>query len=159
VSGTDGRTQRRNTSWGLRPQTPGIYRIDANPSKVILSAGAQFSPNPSLVLAPESALSLLPSRGLSSAPVASSVFGKEILCKGGTKKYLTFAALSDMLHNGLLGTMLLAVDCTITSGYAVIQDLSSLAVRRAEAVQNRRFGWVQVSYPENCLGRPLGPLA
>ena len=59
--------------WGLCPQTPGIFRFDANPSEITFDAGAQFSLNPNLVLAPESALSLLPSRGLSSAPVACSV--------------------------------------------------------------------------------------
>ena len=42
------------------------------------AAGAQLSLSPSLVLAPESALSLLPSRGLSSAPVACSVSGDAI---------------------------------------------------------------------------------
>ena len=33
-SGTDERAgnKRRDFSWGLRPQTPGIYRFDANPS-------------------------------------------------------------------------------------------------------------------------------
>jgi hypothetical protein len=59
--------------WGLRPQAPGIYRLDANPSESSSLLGLTFSPNPSLVLAPESALRLLPSRALSSAPAARSV--------------------------------------------------------------------------------------
>ena len=46
--------------------------------------------NPSLVLAPESALSLLPSRGLSSAPAACSVSTRASLCNGGTKKELDY---------------------------------------------------------------------
>jgi len=53
-------------------------------------AGAQFSPNPSLVLAPESALSLLPNRGLSSAPAARSVSATAVLRNGGTKKELDY---------------------------------------------------------------------
>jgi hypothetical protein len=52
--------------WGLRPQAPGIYRIHANPSELCSLLGLSFSPNPSLVLAPESVLRLLPSRALSS---------------------------------------------------------------------------------------------
>jgi hypothetical protein len=56
--------------WGLRPQTPGIYRVDANPSTSSSLLGPSFVLSPGLVLAPESALSLLPSRGLSSAPAA-----------------------------------------------------------------------------------------
>jgi len=50
--------------WGLRPQTPGIYRADANPSESNSQLGLDLHRNPSLVLAPESALSLLPSVGL-----------------------------------------------------------------------------------------------
>src|SRR5216684_8063258 len=53
-------------------------------------AGAQFSTGPSLVLAPESALSLLPSRGLSSAPVVRSVSARAVLSNGETKKELDF---------------------------------------------------------------------
>ena len=56
-----------------------------------------FAPNPSLVLAPESALRLLPSRALSSAPVACSVFAGAVLRNHETKKSLNIAALSDML--------------------------------------------------------------
>jgi hypothetical protein len=87
----------RGIIWGLRPQAPGIYRVRANPSESSLPAGADFSPNSSLVLAPESALSLLPSRGLSSAPVACSVFAKgNFTQRCDETKSLTFAALSDM---------------------------------------------------------------
>src|ERR1700686_5409073 len=39
-------------------------------------------------MAPESALSLLPSRGLSSAPAAKSVSATGMQCNGGTKKEL-----------------------------------------------------------------------
>ena len=59
-------------------------------------AGAQLGTGPSLVLAPESALSLLPSRGLSSAPAACSVPATAVLSNGETKRSLIFAALSDM---------------------------------------------------------------
>ena len=55
---------------------------------MIFAAGAQSSSNPSVVLAPESALSLLPSRGLSSAPVASSVSATAVLDNSETKKQL-----------------------------------------------------------------------
>ena len=75
--------------WGLRPQTPGIYRIDANPS-IKFAAGAQLDAGPSLVLAPESALSLLPSRGLSSAPAACSVSTEIGLGNHASKKHLDY---------------------------------------------------------------------
>jgi len=75
-------------AWGLRPQSPGIYRVDANPSEISSPLGLGSSPNPSLVLAPESALSLLPSRGLSSAPAARSVSATGILYNRGMKKEL-----------------------------------------------------------------------
>ena len=84
--------------WGLRPQTPGIYRVDANPSEIKFAAGAQLSLNPSLVLAPESALSLLPSRGLSSAPAACSVSAAVVLSNDGTKKELDYR--SAFRHGG-----------------------------------------------------------
>ena len=71
-----------------RPQTPGIYRGDANPSTSSFAAGASLTLIPSLVLAPESALSLLPSRGLSSAPAARSVSATVVVGNGGTKKGL-----------------------------------------------------------------------
>ena len=56
--------------------------------------------DPSLVLAPESALRLLPSRALSSAPAACSVCGASSVAQDGTKKDLIIAALSDMAING-----------------------------------------------------------
>src|SRR6266853_5397389 len=77
-------------AWGLRPQTPGIYRVDANPSEISSPLGLSFSPNPRLVLAPESALSLLPSRGLSSAPAVRSVSTATVLSNQGTKKKLAY---------------------------------------------------------------------
>jgi hypothetical protein len=52
--------------------------------------GPSFALNPSLVLAPESALSLLPSRDLSSAPVDCSVSARAARCNGGTKIQLDF---------------------------------------------------------------------
>ena len=55
-----------------------------------LDAGAQVLLNPSLVLAPESALSLLPSRGLSSAPVSRSVSPMVALSNDGRKKQLDY---------------------------------------------------------------------
>ena len=60
--------------------------VDANPMFINLLLGSSFTPNPSLVLAPESALRLLPSRALSSAPVARSVSAPAVWCNGGTKK-------------------------------------------------------------------------
>ena len=63
----------------------------------MFAARVQLSPNPSLVLAPESALSLLPSIGLSSAPAACSVSGTAVLKQyEKEKKGLLFTALSDM---------------------------------------------------------------
>jgi len=82
--------KRRTFLWGLRPQTPGIYRADANPSESSSPLGLSSSPNPSLVLAPESALSLLPSRDLSSAPAACSVSATAVLRNDGTKKELDY---------------------------------------------------------------------
>src|ERR1700693_2032202 len=61
-------------------------------------AGAQFSTGPSLVLAPESALSLLPSRGLSSAPAVCSVSAMAVLSNRGTKKELEYR--SAFRHGG-----------------------------------------------------------
>jgi hypothetical protein len=52
--------------------------------------GPSFALNPSLVLAPESALSLLPSRGLPSAPAASSVSATAVLGNDETKKELDY---------------------------------------------------------------------
>jgi len=52
------------------------------------AAGAQFDAGTSLVLDPESALSLLPSRGLSSAPAACSVSAAPVFSNHGTKKEL-----------------------------------------------------------------------
>ena len=72
----------------------------ANPSEITFDAGAQLSPNPSLVLAPESALSLLPSRGLSSAPAVVVYPREQFWRNGGMKKQLILAALSDMPTNG-----------------------------------------------------------
>jgi hypothetical protein len=83
--------------WGLRPQTPGIYRIDAHPSEISLPLGLSSKPAPSLVLAPESALSLLPSRGFSSAPAARSVSTEIDLRNHASKNILIIAALSDMV--------------------------------------------------------------
>jgi hypothetical protein len=62
---------------------------------------AQFETGPRLVLAPESALRLLPSRALSSAPSGCSVFGASRVAQDGTKKALIIAELSDKSHNGL----------------------------------------------------------
>ena len=59
-------------------------------------AGAQFAPNPSLVLAPESALGLHPCIALSSAPAARSVSRTANLEQQEKKKKLIFIALSDM---------------------------------------------------------------
>jgi hypothetical protein len=92
-SGTDEtscESKRRETSWGLRPQTPGIYRFLANPSLTNLVAGAQLDTGPSLVLAPESALRLPPGRALSSAPVTRSVFARTIPCKRPNQKRLDY---------------------------------------------------------------------
>ena len=57
---------------------------------VKFAAGAQLSTGPSLVLAPESALGLLPSIALSSAPVACSVSRTKLSCKGRKKKELDY---------------------------------------------------------------------
>jgi hypothetical protein len=89
-SGRSESITKETLRWGLRPQTPGIYRVDANPSESNSPLGLGSSPNPSLVLAPESALSLLPSRGLSSAPVACSVSAMAVLNNHGTKKELDY---------------------------------------------------------------------
>ena len=78
------------------PRPLGFIALMPIPDESGLPLGLSSLPSPSLVLAPESALSLLRSRGLSSAPVARSVSATAILCKGGTKKSLTIAALSDM---------------------------------------------------------------
>jgi hypothetical protein len=40
------------STWGLRPQTPGIYRFDANPSHLVSSAGAQRFTKPQPGLGP-----------------------------------------------------------------------------------------------------------
>jgi hypothetical protein len=63
---------------------------------MMFAARVQLSPNPSLVLAPESTLRLLPSIALSFAPAACSVSGTAILSNMKKKKSLIFAALSDM---------------------------------------------------------------
>jgi hypothetical protein len=68
---------------------------------MIFAARVQLSPNPSLVLAPESALRLLPSRALFSAPVACSVFKRAIICNYGTKKTVDVrSAFRHVAHQG-----------------------------------------------------------
>lgn len=58
-------TSRTNQStWGLRPQTPGIYRIEA---RMALARGGDCRPG--AIPAPESALGLRPRSALSSAQV------------------------------------------------------------------------------------------
>ena len=64
--------------------------------------GSSFALNPSLVLAPESALSLLPSRGLSSAPAACSVSAIAVLRNDGTKKEVDFRSA---FRHGLMGVV------------------------------------------------------
>jgi len=68
------------------PKPLGFFRFTAHPSEIKFDVGAQRSLNPSLVLAPESALSLLPSRGLSSAPATRSVFKEADGFNDGKKK-------------------------------------------------------------------------
>ncbi len=57
---------------------------------MMFAARVQLSPNPSLVLAPESALRVRPRRALSSAPVACSVSAMAVWSNSGTKKQLDF---------------------------------------------------------------------
>ena len=67
------RVEKERCSLGTPSPDPWDLRVDANPGALSSPLGFGSTPDPSLVLAPESALSLLPSRGLSSAPVACSV--------------------------------------------------------------------------------------
>jgi len=57
--------------WGLRPQTPGIYRFGTNPEvcreRPGEAKGVANHDHPASVLVPGSALGLLPSMALSSA--------------------------------------------------------------------------------------------
>jgi hypothetical protein len=41
-TGEMNRKQGELILWGLRPQTPGIFRVDANPSELILLLGLSF---------------------------------------------------------------------------------------------------------------------
>ena len=68
------------------------------PIPVIKFAEAQFSPSPSLVLAPESTLRLLPSRALSFAPAACSVSVLVVSRNGGMKKEIDYR--SAFRHGG-----------------------------------------------------------
>jgi len=67
----------------------------------MFAAGAQLDAGPSLVLAPESALSLLPSRGLSSAPAARSVSISIVLSNHASKKHLDYRGAFRQGINGL----------------------------------------------------------
>jgi hypothetical protein len=60
--------------------------------------GLSSSPNPSLVLAPESVLSLLPSSDLSSAPAALSVSAIAVFRNDGTKKELDYRSAFRHAH-------------------------------------------------------------
>ena len=77
---------------GSRPSGAGYFRNCIHVLMPIpvnkFAAGAQFDAGTSLVLDPESALSLLPSRGLSSAPAACSVSAAPVFSNHGTKKEL-----------------------------------------------------------------------
>ncbi len=58
-------------SWGLCPQTPGVYRLDAIPCPVWQNKGPRGAHRaPRHGLAPETALGLLSSSALSSAQAA-----------------------------------------------------------------------------------------
>ena len=72
--------------WGLCPQTPGILSLLMPIPVDNFVAGAQLETGPSLVLAPESALRLLPSIALSSAPSVRSVCATSNVAQDGTKK-------------------------------------------------------------------------
>ena len=101
VSGTDEKNQlQRRFSLGTPSPDPWDLSHRCQSQPTTFAARVQLSPNPSLVLAPESTLRLLPSTALSFAPAACSVSARALLCNGGTKKDLIIAALSDMCHNG-----------------------------------------------------------
>ena len=84
--------------WGLCPQTPGIYRL--MPSQFRNYALGLGFRTPAWS-GPESALSLLPSSGLSSAPVVRSVSVTAVVDNSRTKKELDFR--SAFRHGGLTG--------------------------------------------------------
>ncbi len=78
VSGSDetNHSNGRNASLGdAVPRLLGFIALMPIPVNK-LPLGLSVSPNPSLVMAPESALGLLPSRALPFAPAASSVRSK-----------------------------------------------------------------------------------
>jgi len=92
ASGTDemSRGKRRTASTGDSvPRALGFIALLPS-QRINFVAGAQLGADPSLVLAPESALSLLPSRGLSSDPAVCSVSAAAVLNKRGTKKELEY---------------------------------------------------------------------
>ena len=78
--------------WGILPQAPGIYRFSANPSQMKSPTGFSVLLNPSLVLAPESALGFHPWIALSSAPAARSVSRIVIMSNKRTKKGIDFSS-------------------------------------------------------------------
>jgi hypothetical protein len=83
--------------WELCPQTPGIYRFDANPSESSSSLGLSVAPNPSLVLARSRRSACFPAEAY--PPLRSPVVYPQsaVLCNGSRKKGLIIAALSDMV--------------------------------------------------------------
>jgi hypothetical protein len=101
TSGTDERVDTRkeqNLCEDSVPTPLGFSALMPIP-ELCLPLGLSSALGPSLVLAPESALGLLPSSALSSAPAARSVSPRVVLRKMGMKKGLIIAALSDMCVN------------------------------------------------------------
>jgi hypothetical protein len=91
LSGADEtRYHERRELLGTPSPDARIYRLMPIPANEICPLGLSVSPSPSLVLAPESALGLLPSSGLSSAPVVRSVSPTTGLCNGWKKKELDY---------------------------------------------------------------------
>ena len=90
MSGTDKAKKEAVFLGTLSPDPWDLSRIMPIPVDDRVGGVQPCAPNPSLVLAPESALSLLPSRGLSSAPVVCSVSAMAVLSNHGTKKELAY---------------------------------------------------------------------
>jgi hypothetical protein len=87
---TESIAKRRKVYLGTLSPDPWGFSLRCQSQRINLIAGAQASLNPSLVLAPELTLRLLPSRALSFAPAACSVSATAILRNDGTEKELDY---------------------------------------------------------------------
>ena len=86
--------------WGLSPQTPGIYRLDANPSESLLPLGLSFNRTPAWSWPRSRRSACFPAEAY--PPLRPLVvYPQQQFCATvERKKSLIISALSGMGHNG-----------------------------------------------------------